>query len=221
MAILSLENVKYRYVTPYITVEAVRGVTYSFEQGHFYALRGPSGCGKTTLLSLMAGLDLPVSGDVRYAGHSTRTLNLARHRRENVAVIYQGYNLLPQFTVAENIMYPMELNKIAPKDARERALELLQMVGLTSNEFRRFPNMLSGGQQQRVAIARALGTPARMILADEPTGNLDTENSNIVVELLKKLAHDNDYCVVMVTHDAAMADMADVALQMSDGRLLA
>jgi putative ABC transport system ATP-binding protein len=219
MSILSLEDVRYRYVTPYVTVEAVRGVTYAFEPGRFYALRGPSGCGKTTLLSLMAGLDLPVSGEVLYEGRSTRRMNLARHRRENVAVIYQSYNLLPHFTVAENIMYPMELNRVKPKTARERASELLAMVGLAAGESKRFPNMLSGGEQQRVAIARALGTPAKMILADEPTGNLDTENSRIVVGLLKKLAHENNYCVVVVTHDPSVSDMADIGLLMEDGRL--
>ena len=219
MPILSLNDVKYRYVTRFITVEALRGITYGFEAGRFYALRGPSGCGKTTLMSLMAGLDLPTAGDVVYDGNSTRKLNLARHRREHVAVIYQGYNLLPQLTVAENVMYPMELNKTKAKKARERALSLIGMVGLTEDEFKRFPHMLSGGQQQRVAIARALGTPAKIILADEPTGNLDTENSRNVITLLKKLAHENNYCVVVVTHDAAVAEMADISLRMEDGKL--
>lgn len=219
MALLALKDVRYRYITPYTTVEAVRGITYAFEQGYFYTLRGPSGCGKTTLMSLMAGLDLPVSGDIIYDGKSTRSMNLARHRRENVAVIYQSYNLLPQLTVAENVMYPMELNRVKPQKARERALTLITQVGLTENEFRRFPYMLSGGQQQRVAIARALGTTAKMILADEPTGNLDTENSRMVIALLQQLAHEKAYSVIVVTHDTAVADMSDIQLNMADGLL--
>lgn len=219
MSLLVLNDVRYHYVTPYVTVEAVRGIKYAFERGCFYSLCGTSGCGKTTLMSLMAGLDLPVSGEVIYDGQSTRKMNLSRHRREHVAVIYQGYNLLPQLTVAENVMYPMELNNIKPKEARERALELISLVGLSPDVLKRYPSMLSGGQQQRVAIARALGTPAKMILADEPTGNLDSENSRNVVKLLRGLAHEKDYCVVVVTHDAAVAAMADVQLQMSDGLL--
>jgi putative ABC transport system ATP-binding protein len=167
----------------------------------------------------MAGLDLPTAGGIDYKGTSTHNINLDRHRRENVAVIYQGFNLLPQLTVAENIMLPMQLNGISKKAAKVKALELLEMVGLTESEFKRFPSMLSGGQQQRVAIARALGTPAEVILADEPTGNLDSENSTIVIELLKALAHERGYCVIVVTHDSAVSDLADTVLVMDDGKL--
>lgn len=220
MSVLELKNVKYRYVNPYVTVEAVKDTSYSFVKGTFYTLRGASGCGKTTLLSLLAGLDLPSEGDVLFNGKSTRSLKLDRYRRENVSVIYQGYNLLPQLTVAENVMYPMEINGIKPKFARDKALELVALVGLTSEEFRRFPSMLSGGQQQRVAIARALGTNAEVILADEPTGNLDSENSRIVINLLKQLAHERNYCVIVVTHDSAVSDLSDICLQMTDGRIV-
>jgi putative ABC transport system ATP-binding protein len=219
MSILELNNVVYRYINPYVTVEAVRDISYQFEKGVFYALRGASGCGKTTLLSLMAGLDLPTDGEIGYKGTATHGINLDQHRRENVAVIYQGFNLLPQLTVAENIMLPMQLNGIAKKEAKARALELLKQVGLSESEFKRFPLMLSGGQQQRVAIARALGTPAEVILADEPTGNLDSENSAIVIELLKELAHERGYCVIVVTHDPAVSDLADTVLVMDDGKL--
>ena len=217
MAILELDSVVYRYVTPYHTVEALRGVSAKFEQGRFYALRGPSGSGKTTLLSLMALLDLPTEGVISYNGSPTRKLNASAHRRKNVAVIYQSLNLLPQLTVAENVMYPMELNKVKPKEARRRARELVESVGLTESEFARFPHMLSGGQQQRVAIARALGTPARVILADEPTGNLDGENSRIIASLLTNLAHEKDYCVIVATHDDKMAEAADETLRITDG----
>jgi len=216
---LTLTNVRYKYVTRYMTVEALRGVEYEFEAGRLYALRGPSGCGKTTLVSLIAGLDLPTEGEIRFEGRPTGKMNLARHRRENVAVIYQSYNLLPQMTVAENVMYPMELNGIKPKAAREKALELIGGVGLTESEFRRLPHMLSGGQQQRVAIARALGTRVKMILADEPTGNLDSANTSNVITLLKELANSRGYCVIVATHDESVARVADTQLLMEDGRL--
>lgn len=221
MSALELNNVAYSYVNKYVTVRAVRGVSYQFEKGCFYALCGASGSGKTTLLSMMAGLDLPSEGELAYKGQSTRDINLDRHRRENVAVIYQGFNLLPQLTVAENVMLPMELNRVKSKEARVKALELVKLVGLTENEFMRFPSMLSGGQQQRVAIARALGTPAEVILADEPTGNLDSENSKNVIGLLKQLAHEKGYCVIVVTHDPAVSELADTVLMMKDGVLAA
>lgn len=220
MPLFELSNVTYQYTTQYVTVQALRGISYSFDMGCLYALRGTSGCGKTTLLSLMAGLDLPTGGDIFYNGASTRSLNLSRHRREHVATIYQGFNLLPQLTVAENVMYPMELNRIKPEAARKKAHALISLMGLTEEEFGRFPFMLSGGQQQRVAIARALGTPAKAILADEPTGNLDTENSRNVMNLLLSMAHDHGYCVIVVTHDEAVAERADISLLMGDGKLV-
>lgn len=220
MSFLELKDVTYRYVTPFVMVDALRGISCDFEKGCLYALRGASGCGKTTLLSLLAGLDLPSDGEVLFEGKSTREIDLDRHRRENTAVIYQSYNLLPQLTVAENVMYPMELNKVKPKDARKKARELIDLVGLTEEEFSRYPSMLSGGQQQRVAIARALGTPAQVILADEPTGNLDAENSVNIITLLRELAHDRGYCVIVVTHDSAVSDLADKVLLMNDGKIV-
>ena len=220
MAIIEINEVKYQYVSKYHTVEALRGINTKFERERYYALQGPSGSGKTTLLSLIALLDLPTKGTITYDGVSMAKLNPAGHRRKNVAVIYQSLNLLPQLTVAENVMYPMELNKIKTKDAGKRAHELIESVGLTDSEFSRFPYMLSGGQQQRVAIARALGTPAKVILADEPTGNLDGENSRIISSLLKSLAHEKGYCVIVATHDDSVAHEADEILHMTDGMIM-
>lgn len=219
MAVLELKSVHYKYVNPFITVEAVQSVDYRFERGRLYALRGPSGSGKTTLLSLMAGLDLPTGGDVLFEGKSTRNMNLDRYRRENVSVIYQSYNLLPMLTVTENVMYPMELNHVRTKKARKAALSALGQVGLTEKEGIRFPSMLSGGQQQRVAIARALCSKAGVLLADEPTGSLDEENGRMIMEQLYKLAHERDYCVIVVTHDDNMAEWADTKLYLKDGHL--
>lgn len=218
--IMELKDVFYSYTTKYVTVEAVRGVSYTFEKGRFYAIQGASGSGKTTLLSIMAGLDYATKGNVLFDGVELTNIDTAKHRRENVSVIYQNFNLLPQLTVAENVMYPMELMGIKPSEARKRASEYIELVGLTKEEFVRFPATLSGGQQQRVAIARALGTTAKVILADEPTGNLDKENTRIVINILQELAHDKGYCVIVVTHDATVADSADVKLLMEDGKLI-
>lgn len=218
--IMELKDVRYTYTTKYVTVEAVRGVSYLFEKGKFYAIQGASGSGKTTLLSIMAGLDYSTEGSVLFDGVELTNIDSAKHRRENVSVIYQHYNLLPQLTVAENVMYPMELAGMKSSEARERAKEYIKLVGLGEEEFIRFPATLSGGQQQRVAIARALGTSAKVILADEPTGNLDKENTGNVIGILQELAHKKGYCVIVVTHDAVVADSADVKLLMEDGKLI-
>ena len=219
MPILAFENVTYTYRTKYQAVEAVRGVTCSFEEGQVCAVMGSSGSGKTTLLSLMAGLDLPTSGRVLFDGVSTAELDLERYRREQAAVIYQNFRLFPLLTAAENIMYPMELRGIRTRAARDRAMALLERVGLPASAADRFPAMLSGGEQQRVAIARALGMETRLLLADEPTGNLDTVNSDHIFAILQGLAHEDGYAVVIVTHDESIGRRADVLLRMRDGVL--
>ncbi len=219
MAIIEVKDVKYRYENKYQTVNALNGVNCSFEEGSLYALVGKSGSGKSTLLSLMAGLMLPSEGEILFNGKPTSTLNLNRYRRENAAVIYQSFRLLPLLTVTENVTYPMELRGFKGKKAREKAAELIQKVGLPENVLNRFPNMLSGGEQQRVAIARAMSMETRLMLADEPTGNLDTENSRRIIELLLKLAHEEGYCVVVVTHDPEISARADVTYRIRDGVL--
>ena len=215
---LKIEDLVYTYKSKYQTVQALKGITYQFEPGRFYALIGKSGSGKTTLLSLLAALDLPTEGRVLYEEQSTADLDRDLYHRDAVAVIYQSYNLLPLLTVMENVTFPLELKK-AP-DARKTAEEKLRTVGLDESYFKRLPAMLSGGEQQRVAIARALASDAKIILADEPTGNLDTENSGIVIDLLQKLAHEEGYCVIVVTHDLSIADKADEVLKLRDGLLV-
>lgn len=219
MSILSASGVGYAYKNKYRTVNAVNGITYNFETGKFYAIVGASGCGKTTFLSLLAGLDLPSSGDITFDDNSTRTLNRDDLRRDHVAVIYQAYNLFPLLNAIENVMYPLKMHRVSKKQARDIAREKLNSVGLTSEYHNRYPNMLSGGEQQRVAIARALASDGEIILADEPTGNLDTENSSNIIMILKKLAHENNYCIIVVTHDTQIAQQADHVLRMQDGRL--
>ena len=220
MSVFELRDVKYVYQTQYQRVEAIRGISCAFDAGTLSAIMGTSGSGKSTLLSLMAGMDVPTEGQVLCEGVSTSEMDLERYRREKVAVIYQDFRLLPLLTVAENVMYPMELRGMRPAAARSRAMELLEKVGLPETAADRFPAMLSGGEQQRVAIARALGMETRVLLADEPTGNLDTDNSEKIFGILSSLAHDDGYCVVIVTHDSALGDRADCTLRLRDGRLL-
>lgn len=219
MAIMKLENIHYTYQTQYQKVEALKGITYDFEAGNVYAVVGKSGSGKTTLLSVMAGLDLPTEGTVTCDNISTSQCNLEDYRREKVAVIYQSFRLFPLLTVAENVMYPMELRGVNPKEAKQRAAELIARVGLPESVLDRYPTMLSGGEQQRVAIARALGMDTKIILADEPTGNLDTANSDNIFSILQSLAHRENYCVVIVTHDLNLAGKADRIIELHDGML--
>ena len=219
MSVIELNNVKYVYQSQYQRVEALRGISYAFEAGKVYAIMGASGGGKTTLLSLMAGLDVPTEGSVLCGGVSTADINLEQYRRERVAVIYQDFRLFPLLTVAENIMYPMELRGMKSAAAKKRAAELIQKVGLPEKVLDRFPAMLSGGEQQRVAIARALGMDTKVLLADEPTGNLDSKNSDHIFKILESLAHEDGYCVVIVTHDDELGKRADEALRIHDGEL--
>ena len=219
MSIMEAKDVHYAYRNKYRTVRAVNGVDYSFSFGKLYAIVGKSGSGKTTFLSMLAGLDLPTKGDVLFGGESTRTIDRDRLRRDSIAVIYQNYNLFPLFTALENAMYPLKMKKLPTKKAKQAAKEKLRSVGLGEECFCRFPAMLSGGEQQRVAIARALAGNAKVILADEPTGNLDTENGKNIVAILKRLAHEENRCVIVVTHDLAIAGEADEVLRMKDGRI--
>lgn len=220
MGVLELRDVRYTYQSQYQKVEALKGVSHSFEPGLVHAVVGRSGSGKTTLLSLMAGLDLPTGGEVLCEGVPTAQMKLEQYRREKVAVIYQNFRLFPLLTVAENVMYPMELRGVKAKEAKARAAELIARVGLPETALSRYPTMLSGGEQQRVAIARALGMDTKIMLADEPTGNLDTANSDNIFGILRDLAHEAGYCVIIVTHDMGLAAKADRVLELRDGEVV-
>ena len=219
MSILELKNVRYTYRTQYQQVQALKGISCSFEEGKLYAIMGKSGSGKTTLLSLMAGLDLPSEGEVLCQGVSTARMDLERYRREQAAVIYQSFRLFPLLTVAENVMFPMELRGVKPRAARARAAELIRRVSLPEAVLNRYPTMLSGGEQQRVAIARALGMETKLLFADEPTGNLDTANGENILSILQSLAHQDGYCVILVTHDEGIGRRADQLIYLVDGLL--
>ena len=216
---LEARDVRYEYRTKLQLVHAVNGVSCVFEPGKVYAVVGASGSGKTTFLSLLAGLDVPAGGAITLDGKSTAELDRDAYRLEHVSVIYQNYNLFYHLTVLENAAYPLYVKKNAKKDADAVARRTLLRVGLTEEQLTRLPNMLSGGEQQRVAIARALASGSELILADEPTGNLDSENSRNIIEILQSLAHDEQRCVIVVTHDPDVAAAADVCLHMKDGKL--
>ena len=213
-----LKDVAYSYQGKYQTVHAVAGVSYEFVPGKLYAIVGKSGSGKTTLLSLMAGLDLPTSGEVIVDGRSTKQWDRSKLRRDAVSVIYQNFNLFPLLTVSENIRYPLKLRGVRGRKAREIAAEMRGRVELPAAYDNRMPAHLSGGEQQRVAIARSLAQGCKIILADEPTGNLDTVNTKNIVSILRQLAHEDGCTVIIVTHDMAVADQADVILRMQDGK---
>lgn len=216
---VSVNNVSYSYKTKYQTVHAVKNVSLCAKSGEFCALIGKSGSGKTTLLSLIAGLDVPSEGNVFINGNDLKDMDINVYRRKQMSLIYQNYNLFPLLTVQENVAFPLILNKIPKKEAMQTAKETLLRIGLGESYLKRLPSMLSGGEQQRVAIARSLANSTELILADEPTGNLDAENSKDIVDLLKKLAHDENRCVIVVTHDLQIAKTADRVFVMQSGEV--
>ncbi len=215
---ITLKSVSYSYQGKYQTVRAVNDVTYDFGGGKVYTIIGKSGSGKTTLLSLMAGLDLPVEGEIVVDGKSTKDWDRNQMRRDVVSVIYQNYNLFPLLTVQENIRYPLSLKKMPKKEAIVASREARARVELPESYDRRFPRQLSGGEQQRVAIARTLAQGCKIILADEPTGNLDSANSRNIVDIFCSLAHDDGCTVIIITHDMAVAERSDVVIRMGDGK---
>ena len=216
---LRIENISYRYSNHYQTTYALREVSAQFQSGQFCVIGGKSGSGKTTMLSLLAGLDLPSEGTIYLNEKSYRELNRDDLRRRQLSIIFQNYNLFPLLTVQENIAYPLGLTGRKKGNWKERINEILESVGLNETMLKKYPGMLSGGEQQRVAIARTIASEAPIILADEPTGNLDTANSGRIVENLKKLSHEDGRCVILVTHDPDIARQADVLYRMSDGRI--
>lgn len=219
MSILTVNEVSYTYKSKYQTVEAVSNVSCTFEAGKMYSIIGHSGSGKSTFLSLLAGLDLPTKGEIYVEDKPMSKLDRDKYRREIASVVYQSFNLFPLLSALENVTYPMELRGIPVKEARKTAKELISSVGLEDRICNQLPLMMSGGQQQRVAVARALATGGKILLADEPTGNLDSANGEIVVDILKRLAHEKGYTIIIITHDMGVADQADVVYTMKDGKL--
>lgn len=214
---LNVENVSYTYQSKYQLVHALKEINCSFSSGKFHVIEGRSGSGKTTLLSLLAGLDFSTEGNIYLDGISYREMDRERLRREQVSIIFQTFNLFPLLTALENVMYPVQLIGKSSSEAKNLARDLIHSMGLGDEILRKYPTMLSGGEQQRVAIARALASGAKIILADEPTGNLDTQNGELVVSILKELVKKSDYCVILVTHDRSIVQQADIVYRMQDG----
>ena len=219
MSILKVENLSYDYVTKAGLVHAVKEATAEFEEGKMYAIVGRSGSGKSTLISLLAGLDEPKTGEIYINGEPLSEMDRDKFRRENVGMIFQSYYLLPQLTARENVELSLELAK-KTENKKKLANELLEQVGLTEFHGKKRAVQLSGGEQQRVAIARAIAPNPPIILADEPTGNLDNANSDNIVKILKELAHENNKCVIVITHASEVAAEADVVYKMNDGYLI-
>lgn len=217
MTILSVKDVTYLYRGKYQTVAALRGVSAEFDAGTFYAVTGPSGSGKTTFLSLLAGLSLPTHGRIEFDGQQMLGLDRDAYRLRHVAMIFQNFNLFQHLTVLENAAFVLYARNVGREEAEARAKEELTAVGLPEAAWRRLPKTLSGGEQQRVAIARALASGAELVLADEPTGNLDRENGQKITEIMKHLAHTQNRCVIVVTHDPELATQADVRMTLRDG----
>ena len=214
--ILKLENICYRYNAN--GPEVLSDINYGFEKGKMYAITGESGSGKTTLLSIIARLDKPVKGKIYYDGSDTANLNPDEYRANKVSVIFQGYNLLYNYTAADNVMTILNLSKYSG-DYAQRADELLQEVSIPKEKRNSLVQHLSGGEQQRVAIARALASNAEIILADEPTGNLDGVNSENIIALFKDLIQKYQKCVIIVTHSPNIAAYADHIIKIESGTI--
>lgn len=201
-------------------VVALRGVDFAINEGEFVAITGPSGCGKSTLLAMLGSLDRPDKGTLTYRGKSLPDIkDHAAYRAHEIGFIFQAFHLLPTFTVAENVQVPMFEGALSRTQRADRAAELLQSVGL-SHRLTHFPSELSGGERQRVAIARSLANGPSVLLADEPTGNLDSENAVQVMELLLKLHRELGMTLVLVTHDVTIAQRASRTIAMKDGRVV-
>lgn len=214
--ILEFNNVNYSYKDGGKKLEILEDVNFSFEEGKFYTILGPSGSGKTTALSLASALDTPKSGKILYEGKDIKKIGLNNYRNKHIAIVFQSYNLIDYMTGLQNITTAMEITKNKIEDKKEKAYELIEKVGLTKEEANRNVMKLSGGQQQRIAIARALSTNAKIILADEPTGNLDNKTSVEIIEIFKKLAKEDGKCIMMVTHSLEIASMSDVVINLEN-----
>ncbi|MGE6376672.1 ABC transporter ATP-binding protein [Peribacillus muralis] len=218
--ILQFKDLNYHYQSNNKKITILDNVNFAFQAGHFYTILGPSGSGKTTTLSLASGLDIPSSGNVVYKGTDLRKIGLDSYRNQHVSIIFQSYNLITYMTALQNVVTAMEITRVDVKDKKARALELLEKVGLTEVEAKRKVLQLSGGQQQRVAIARALSCNVDLLIADEPTGNLDQETSRGIIELFKELAHKENKCIIVVTHSQEVAQQSDKAVYLEKRKLV-
>jgi putative ABC transport system ATP-binding protein len=220
---VEVRNVSKFFKRDSFEIKALDEVSIDILQGEFVALMGPSGSGKTTLLNMIAGIDRPTSGELLVLGQNILQLNdhdVSRWRNEHIGYIFQTFNLIPVLTAAENVELPLLLTKLSPKQRREQVMTAMKLVGL-EDRAGHLPKQLSGGQEQRVAIARALATDPALLLADEPTGDLDIQSATEVLEILQTLSQQFHKTVIMVTHDANAASFTTVTRRLEKGKLQA
>ena len=207
--ILEVKDVNYRYADAEKDDYVLSDINLDFELGKSYAIKGKSGSGKTTLLSLISGLEKKYEGQILYNGKDLKKMDLDRYRNSDIGIVFQSYNLLPQFTAEENIILSMDISNQKIKDKKEKAKELMKQVGLVESLAKRRVLKLSGGEQQRIAIARSLSYNPKIIIADEPTGNLDKETESEILSIFNKLAHKDNKCVIIVTHSPNVCNLVD------------
>ncbi|QUH31278.1 ABC transporter ATP-binding protein [Vallitalea guaymasensis] len=220
MSILRLENISYGYIDGNNKRMILNNLDYTFERGKFYSILGPSGSGKTTLLAIAGGLEKAQEGNVYFEGKNVNDIGLGKYRRNNLSFVFQQFNLIPYLTAVENVVNVMEItNNQVPKPHYTTALNLLDQFGIVKTKAERSIYKLSGGEQQRVAIARGLATNVDLIMADEPTGNLDTATEQEIIKILRMLAKEYNKCVIVVTHSDSIAGLSDIQLKLVEGKL--
>lgn len=217
--LLEFKNVSYWYKHENKQQNILIDVNVGFEKGKFYTITGPSGSGKTTFLSLASALDLPKEGQVLYEGKDIKKIGLSNFRRKYVSIVFQSYNLLPYMTALQNVITAMEITGSTVLNKKEYALKMLESVNIHEKQARQRVLTLSGGQQQRVAIARSLCSQSDLIVADEPTGNLDENTAADIVRIFQDLAHKENKCIIVVTHDNDIARSSDITVKLSKGNI--
>lgn len=217
--LLQFQNVSYWYKHENKQRDILNQINVSFNKGKFYTIIGPSGSGKTTFLALASALDTPKNGVVLYEGKDIKKIGLTNFRNKFVSVVFQSYNLLPYMTALQNVLTAMEISGSKHKNKKAVAIKMLQKVGISESQANQKVLTLSGGQQQRVSIARALCCDADLIVADEPTGNLDEETAQEIVQLFQELAYKEGKCVIVVTHDQDIAKLSDTVIKLTKGNL--
>jgi len=220
---IKVEALSKTFVSGENRVRAVRDISLELPEGIFAAIVGKSGSGKSTLLSLLGTLDRPSAGSIEIGGKDIAKfsdMRLISYRRDSIGFVFQNYNLIPNLTALENVMLPLEFSGLDKSAQKIRAKKLLEQVGIGDDKQSRLPGRLSGGEQQRISIARALANKPKIILADEPTGNLDSATGKLIIDLLKKLAKTEKTTVIAVTHDESIAKQAEKIFHMKDGKLV-
>lgn len=225
MSVLKVKDLCKEYQDGEGTRVILDNISYEFNKGKIYTIVGESGSGKTTFLSIIAGLDTPTSGSVYYHDEDIIKIGLTKYRNDDMSIVFQSYNLINYLTAIENVVIAMDIDNHSGKKenkekTKEHAIKLLEKVGITGSKQTRFVSKLSGGEQQRVAIARALATSPDLILADEPTGNLDSKTGKEIISILKDLAKKENKCVIIVTHSNDVEKQADIKIKLQDGKLI-